>query len=95
MKKTYFQQLSAERRPAAGQTMVEFSVCMVAVIILMLGLIRVFVWTGKDLVDRRIAHESVLKQSGFTAQGTPAGIRPIFYYSTHVNAAVGGDLYSR
>ncbi|MDP2652468.1 MAG: hypothetical protein Q8Q08_00375 [Candidatus Omnitrophota bacterium] len=67
--------------------MLEFSFCMIATVILLLGMIKIFVWCGKDLVARRKAHENVLRQ------GTPVGIRPVFYYSTRMGAAVDSNIF--
>ena len=40
-----------------GQVTIEFTFCMVVVMLMVYGVIMVFRWTGVDLADRRIAHE--------------------------------------
>ena len=75
-----------------GQTMIEFSFCMIVAMVLLYGLIKVFVWSGKDLALRRQTHESVLTDP----TATPAEqIRPVFYYSTRFNAAVKSNIYGQ
>ena len=72
--------------------MVEFSFCLIVAIILFLGLIRVFVWSGKDLADRRRAYEAVLTDQSFNSEEQ---IRPVFYFSTRTNAAIDSNIYGK
>ena len=43
-----------------GQSTVEYTFCMIIVVLLLVGMIEVFSWMARDLVMRRHAHESVL-----------------------------------
>lgn len=72
--------------------MIEFSFCMIICAVLLYGLIKIFVWSGKDLALRREAHESVLTDNRITPKEQ---IRPTFYYSTRFNAAVDSNIYRR
>ena len=69
--------------------MIEFSFCMIVVVILFLGLIKVFVWSGVDLLGRRQAHDTILI-NGATPE---LQIRPVFYFSTRMNAAFDSNIY--
>ena len=73
-----------------GQTMIEFSFCLIVIIILLLGMIKVFVWSGKDLADRRKMHEKVLTNPYFSPEEQ---IRPGFYYSSRVHAEVDSNIF--
>lgn len=41
-----------------GQITLEFLFCMVVVLLMIYGIIYVFRWTGVDLAQRRIAHDT-------------------------------------
>ncbi|MCA9401292.1 MAG: hypothetical protein KC713_06670, partial [Candidatus Omnitrophica bacterium] len=43
-----------------GQAIIEFTFSMVIVFLMIYGVMKVFQWTGLDLANRRIAHESLL-----------------------------------
>ncbi len=78
-----------------GQAVLEFTFSMVILVLLIMGLIKVFLWTGIDLAERRKAHERVLTQ---TLPGTEAvyelrQIRPTFFFSAPVNAAWASNIY--
>jgi hypothetical protein len=75
-----------------GQAMIEFSFSMIVIVVLLIGMIKVFVWSGKDLLMRREMHESVLMDPSSTPRQQ---IRPTFYYSTRFNAAVESNVYEK
>ena len=75
---------------SVGQTMIEFSFCMIVVVVLLLGMIKVFVWSGKDLIGRRVAHETILANEDLTPDRQ---IRPVFYYATRFDAVVDSNVY--
>jgi len=77
-------------RMTSGQAMVEFSFCVILVFILFVGLIKVFVWTGRDLVERRRTHERVLRE---LSSGGREQVRPVFFYSSRFNAAIDSNLF--
>lgn len=80
------------RMTASGQTMIEFSFCMIIVVVLLLGMIKVFVWSGKDLVERRRAHERILTNRYLSPQQQ---IRPVFYFSTRFDADIDSNMYEQ
>jgi len=47
-----------------GQVILEFTFCMIVILIMIYGVIKVFHWTGKDIVKRRIAHDAALIGGG-------------------------------
>ncbi|MFP4473615.1 MAG: hypothetical protein ACLFPX_07130 [Candidatus Omnitrophota bacterium] len=75
--------------PRKAQTSLEFAFAMIVAALLLLGMIKVMLWVGKDLVARRTAHESVL-----TGTGSPVTqVRPTFYYSTPIDAAKDSNIF--
>jgi hypothetical protein len=45
-----------------GQVIIEFTFCMIIILLMIYGLMMVFRWTGVDLAERRRAHDTVLMQ---------------------------------
>jgi hypothetical protein len=46
------------RSPAdRGQVILEFTFCMIVIMIMIFGITRVLFWTGNDLATRRLSHE--------------------------------------
>lgn len=78
-----------------GQSTIEFTFSMVVTVLLILGLIRVFQWTGNDLAERRVAHETALLD-GSCGDGPTCPleqIRPTFFYSAELRAAVNSNIF--
>jgi len=50
----------ALHRNGTGQALMEFSFCMIVVLLMIYGTIMVFRWTGLDLAERRAAHDRSL-----------------------------------
>ena len=50
------------RRPVAGkgQVILEFTFCMIVIMIMIYGIAKVFFWTGADLATRRMSHDKRL-----------------------------------
>ena len=46
-----------------GQVILEFTFCMIILLLLIYGCIKAFRWAGVSLADRRITHESTLFSS--------------------------------
>lgn len=76
-----------------GQVTLEFTFALIVIVLLVLGMIRVFQWGGKDLYQRRLAHETLLESNVPPLNQ----LEPYFYSSTTFNAAkpsnVFGDEY--
>lgn len=73
-----------------GQVNIEITFSFIVVMMLILGMIKVFYWVSDDLTARRVAHENSL------IEWSPAGdindnyrqIRPVFYESSAINGVV-------
>lgn len=81
-------------RNKKGQAFLEFSFALAMVAFLMIGLVKVFLWTGADLVKRRQAHEAVLTNQD--CAGSVCGIRqlrPTFFTSDGLHVAVNSDIF--
>ena len=77
-----------------GQVTMEFTFGIIAVVLLTLGLIKVFTWTGEDLVGRRIMHESILTEPIAKNSVEPLKqVRPYFFSSAKLNAAVESNIF--
>lgn len=74
-----------------GQVVVEFTFCMVIVLLMMYAAIKIFSWSGKDWVGRRQAHDnllfdnSVVEDYSAMPQGPLKQIDSYFYGSAKMN----------
>jgi len=69
-----------------GQVILEFTFCMIVILIMIYGVIKVFHWAGKDIVERRIVHdETLLKDVSPRDQ-----IKPLLYIPGRMNAVWDG-----
>jgi hypothetical protein len=81
--------------------MLEFSFAIILVVLLALGMFRVFQWTAHDMADRRRAHEDVLVYGKIDANpliDIPSDeptiqLQPYFYSSTDLDAAVNSNIF--
>ena len=69
-----------------GQSTIEFTFVMIAILLLTYGLIRIFCWAGLDLAERRFTHEQVLT-NGATAVEQ---LVPDFYRPKRLNSVYKG-----
>ena len=71
-----------EETDSHGQVILEFTFCMIVILLMIFAVAKVFIWTGRDLVERRIAHDNVL-----IGASTPLEeIDPYFFTPTKLNA---------
>jgi hypothetical protein len=49
------------REEEKGQAVIEFTFCMIIIFLMIYAIMMVLRWTGKDLAERRIAHEETLR----------------------------------
>jgi len=49
-----------KKNSAKGQTMIEFTFCMIVTMLMLYSTIMIFRWAGLDIVNRRKAHEALL-----------------------------------
>ena len=61
-----------------AQATIEFTFAMIAILLLIFGIIRIFRWVALDLADRRIAHDQLLQNTKLSPgqQITPNFYRP-------------------
>ena len=82
MKKNSVSSVLEEVFVSKGQVILEFTFCMIVILLMIYGVAKVFIWSGGDLVARRIAHDQVL-----TGAPTPIEeIDPYFYSPVGFNA---------
>jgi len=76
-----------------AQVLMEFTFSMIVVALLIMGMVKVFTWSGRDLVERRKEHERVLFDS---RGGGRNQTRPVFFtvrpIAATVNSSVFGDM---
>lgn len=80
-----------------GQVIIEFTFCMIIVMLMMYSLIKIFRWTGVDLAERRIAHDVTLKSAvtrdysaSSLGDGPMGQIDTYFYSPIKINAVWRG-----
>ena len=69
-----------------GQVILEFTFCMIVILIMIFGVIKVFHWTGTDIVERQTAHTTVLLEDVSPREQ----IDPFFYQPVRMNAIWDG-----
>ena len=79
-----------------GQSLLEFTFTMVVAVFILMGMLEIFVWVGRDMSYRRQAHEQTLTEP---LTGTGAGapleqIKPTFYGVTGMDATAPSNIYN-
>ena len=85
-----------------GQVILEFTFCMIVILIMIYGVIKVFHWTGRDIVARQRAYETTLfapvsPRNQIDPYGSPPSVGgridpdPYFYIPVKMNAIWGGN----
>jgi len=69
-----------------GQVILEFTFCMIVILLMIYGSIKVFHWAGSDLVERQKMHEAVLIEDVDPRDQ----INPFFYSPVKMNAIWDG-----
>lgn len=87
------EEVKREKLKTKGQTIIEFSFCMIIVFLMAYGLVMIFKWTAQDLIGRGTAHDTQLManvSANYTISNMAAGplsqIAPVFYYPTNMRA---------
>ena len=82
-----------DKHVSRGQTMVEFTFCLIVILLIIYSLMRIFEWTGKDQAKRRIAHDDLIitrvkhsykKENPW--EGPAKQLDPYFYTPIRMNA---------
>lgn len=79
---TCFSTGAVRPRGAQGQVVIEFTFCLIIVLLMIYGVTKVFFWAGRDLVERRKAHDALLTADA----APPQQINPDFYTPVKMNA---------
>ena len=80
-----------------GQVILEFTFCMIIILLMIYGLTKVAFWTGKDFAARSISHDNVLTTriledyGGSPGDGPLRQIDPYFYTPIGMNAIWEGQ----
>lgn len=84
--------LRDKKQAKFGQVIIEFTFSMIIVFLMIYSITKIFEWTGREIVDRRLNHDSVLKTTNVRAYTTIAEseqiaqISPFFSSGTPMNA---------
>ena len=83
-----------QRKKFPGQVTIEFTFTMILTVLLILGIVKIFMWAGTDLAHRRQAHETLLLQTVDGASTAPLRqIRPHFFDSAEIKTAVNSNIF--
>lgn len=79
-----------------GQVILEFSFCMIIVMLMVFGITKVLIWTGRDFAGRNEAHTKKLERGiqreyGDIGEGPLNQIAPYFYTPVKMNAIWAGN----
>ena len=83
-----------------AQVILEFTFCIIVVMLMLYGLIMVFRWTGVDSAERRLAHDRRLTSEDINpdypqdnpGEGPLWQIDPYFYKPIGMNAIWNGEI---
>ncbi len=76
------------RRRVKGQSTLEFTFAMIAILFLLYGMIQVFRWVGIDMAQRQFEHRHTMGQG--TSPDTQ--LNPSFYRPSRLNAFINADM---
>lgn len=80
---------------SSAQVTLEFTMAMMATILLLAGMIRVFLWIGQSMIDQKRAHERVLT-TDYSKQNVAGPLKQLkedFYTPETFDAAVSSSLF--
>ena len=75
-----------------GQVILEFTFCMIIILLMLYGITKVLIWTGVSFAERSIAHDKILIREDFSPaygrieEGPLKQIDPYFYSPIEMNA---------
>lgn len=93
--KCFYNLKKNDKHLCRGQTMIEFTFCLIIILLMIYGLMRIFEWTGKNQALRRIAHDNLITAPVEHSYGNPGNgparqIDPYFYTPVRMNAIWDG-----
>jgi hypothetical protein len=71
----------------AGQVILEYTFCMIILMLMIYSVMMILRWAGRDLVERRRQHDAVL----ISGTDPIAQVVPQFYESKKMDAIWDGD----
>jgi hypothetical protein len=77
-----------------GQVILEFTFCMVIVLLMVYGITKILTWTGREYVGRITGHDETLflsVPSRYSDSGPVRQIDPYYYTPVKLNAIWGED----
>lgn len=79
-----------------GQVILEFTFCMIVIMLMIYGVTKVMIWTGRDFAGRSAAHDQTLYKHfnpdyGAIGEGPAEQIDPYFYTPVGMNAIFVGN----
>ena len=79
-----------------GQVILEFTFCMMIVLLMLFGVTKIFIWSGREYAGRSAAHDSTLylpitRDYGSMGDGPAKQIDPYFYTPIKMNAIWDGN----
>lgn len=80
---------SRSKNPPCAQVTLEFMFAVLIVVLLAIGMIRVFQWAGEDVFRRRSEHEWSLRQGN----NPRAQLQDDFFTSVDINATVDSNIF--
>ena len=86
-----------ERRGTQAQVLIEFTFCMIVIFLMIYALMKIFLWTGSDLSERRAAHDAALIRNDIVTSYTISRDSPLkqvdsyFYRPGRINAVWDGN----
>ena len=75
------------RLTSKAQVILEFTFCMIIILLMIYGVVKVFQWAGRDVAERQIAHENSLIRNVSDPRDQ---IGPVFYMPRRMNAIWDG-----
>ena len=78
-----------------GQVILEFTFCMIVVLLMIFGITKILTWSGREYVGRSRAHDDTLyttieKDYSSIGEGPAKQIDPYFYTPVKMNAIFEG-----
>jgi hypothetical protein len=83
-----------KKRRFFGQVTMEFTFGMVGAVFLLVGMIRVFAWIGKDLIARQDAHQASFNAGTCGNTSCPLSqLQPTFFSASEMEATINSNVF--
>ena len=71
-----------KKKKSKGQVIIEFTFCMIVILLMIFGVTKVFTWVGREYAGRMDGHDNTLYDGGSPLKQ----IDPYFYTPVKMNA---------